>query len=259
MTLTARVQGFLEEIAYQDGAKVAKSQKLFGIERDTYVAALDQAKANLAAQQAALLQAQQDYARKLALGKQAVASVATVEDAKAKLDQAVAGVAGARAAVETAAINLGYTEVIAPFDGVVTNHLVDVGALVGVGGPTPLATIIENDPIYAYFNVSEAQVLLVKETRIKQGRAPVDITEIPVELGLQSEEGYPHKGHLDYASPEVDPATGTLTVRGIFPLNSGSLRSHPRAHRAKGQSIARRRHRDWHIAAGQLFVGGRQG
>ena len=216
VTLNARVQGFLKEITYHDGAKVTKGQRLFGIERDTYVAALDQAKATLATQEAILLQAQQEYGRKSALGKQAVASVAAVEDAKAKLDQGVAGVAGAEAGVETAAINLGYTEVTAPFDGYVTNHLVDVGALVGVSGPTPLATIVQVDPIYAYFNVSEAQVLFVKEMLLKEGGGPLDITKVPVELGLQPEQGYPHKGHLDYVSPQVDPATGTLTVRGIF-------------------------------------------
>lgn len=216
VTLNARIQGFLIEQTYKDGAKVSKGQRLFGIERDTYAAALDQAKATLAAQQAILLQAQQEFGRKSALGKQAVASVSAVEDAKAKLDQALAGVDGAKAGVETATINLGYTEVTAPFDGVVTNHLVDVGALVGVSGPTPLAMIVQVDPIYAYFNVSEAQVLTVKERRREEGGKAIDITEVPVELGLQSETGYPHKGHLDYVSPQVDPATGTLTVRGIF-------------------------------------------
>jgi multidrug efflux system membrane fusion protein len=223
VTLNARVQGFLTSIDYTDGAHVHKDDRLFTIEKDAYVAALDQAKANLAAQQAALVQAQQEYARKSTLGKQDYASVASVEDAKAKLDQAVAGVEGAKANIQAAQINLSYTEVTAPFDGTMTNHLVDVGALVGVGGPTALATIIESDPIYVVFNVAEPQVLKIKAELARQGKQTIVPETIPVEVGLQSETDYPHVGHLDYIAPQVDPATGTLMVRGILANPNGAL------------------------------------
>jgi multidrug efflux system membrane fusion protein len=139
-----------------------------------------------------------------------------VDDAKSKLDQATAAVDNAKANVELATINLGYTDVTAPFDGIVTRHLVDVGALVGYPGPTKLASIIQMDPIYVYFNVAETTVLRIKEGAAKQGRTRADIQEVPVEIGLQTEDGFPHKGHLDYIAPQVDANTGTLEVRGVF-------------------------------------------
>ena len=214
--LEARVQGFLEAITYKDGAVVKKGAPLFSIQRNTYVAQVRQAQGALAAQQAALTNSQSEYQRQATLGKQEFASQARVEDAKTKLDQAAAGLTEAQANLDLANINLGYTQVLAPFDGVVTNHLVDVGALVGVGGPTKLATIVQVDPIYVYFNVSEQQVLLVKQALARQGHTLRDVAKVPVEIGLQGEPGYPHAGRLDYVAPQIDPSTGTLLVRAIF-------------------------------------------
>jgi multidrug efflux system membrane fusion protein len=122
----------------------------------------------------------------------------------------------AKANLEIAQINLGYTEVAAPFDGIATRHLVNVGALVGYAGPTKLATVVQVDPIYVYFNISETIVLRIKEGLAKQGKTLRDVHEVPVEIGTQTESGYPHKGKLDYVAPQVDPSTGTLEVRGIF-------------------------------------------
>ncbi len=214
--LAARVQGDLVSIDYKDGALVTKGTPLFHIQRDTYDAQLQQAKADLIQQQAGQANAQSEYDRQAALGKTQVASQAHVEDAKTKLDQATAAVMQAQANVELATITLGYTEITAPFDGVVTNHLVDVGALVGYGGPTKLASIVQTDPIYVYFNVSEQQVLQVKQTLAAQGRKAADLHDVPVEIGLQTEEGYPHRGVIDYIAPQIDAQTGTLTVRGVF-------------------------------------------
>ncbi len=216
--IEARVQGYLRSIDYQDGTTVTKGAKLFGIERDTYEAQLDQAKASLASQQASQVGAQQEYNRQLNLQKQQVTTQTALDSARATLDEANAQILNAQANVELATINLGYTEVLAPFDGTVTNHLVDIGTLVGVSGPTKLASIVQTDPIYAYFNVSESQVLLIKDMLRKQGRTfkQTDLPSIPAELGLQSEDGYPHKGHLDYVSPQLDASTGTLQVRALF-------------------------------------------
>jgi multidrug efflux system membrane fusion protein len=214
--LEARVQGYLEAIEYKDGALVMQGTPLFRIQRDTYEAQLQQAKADLIQQQAAQANAQSEYQRQSALGKDQFASQAHVEDAKTKLDQATAAVMQAQANVDLATITLGYTEVTAPFDGVVTEHLVDVGALVGYGGPTKLASIVQTDPIYVTFTVSEQQVLRVKQGLAAQGRKMTDIHDVPVEIGLQTEEGYPHKGTIDYIAPQIDPKTGTLTVRGVF-------------------------------------------
>ncbi len=216
--LVARVQGFLTDIDYVDGAEVKAGDKLFGIERDQYQAQLDQAKATLASNQATLAYNQAEYQRQAQLGKQDFASQATVQEWKSKADQAAAEVLNAEAAIETAQINLNYTTVSAPFDGVVTRHLVDRGALVGVGSPTKLATIIQLDPLYVYFTMSEPQILRIKVNNAKAGIEfrTTDLSSIPVEIGLQGEDGFPHQGHMDYASPQVDASTGTLEVRAIF-------------------------------------------
>ena len=216
--LVARVQGFLTDIDYVDGAAVKAGDKLFGIERDHYQAQLDQAKATLASNQAMLAYNQAEYQRQAQLGKQDFASQATVQEWKSKADQAAAEVLNAEAAIETAQINLNYTTVSAPFDGVVTRHLVDRGALVGVGSPTKLATIIQLEPIYVYFTMSEPQILRIKVNNAKAGIEfrTTDLSSIPVEIGLQGEDGFPHQGHMDYASPQVDASTGTLEVRAIF-------------------------------------------
>ncbi|MGW9950511.1 RND family efflux transporter MFP subunit [Rhizobium leguminosarum] len=216
--IEARVQGYIQSIDYQDGMTVMKGTKLFGIERETYQAQLDQAKASLASQQASQVGAKQEYDRQLNLSKQQVTTQTAVDSAKATLDEANASILNAQANLDLATINLGYTEVLAPFDGTVTDHLVDIGALVGVSGPTKLASIVQTDPLYAYFNVSETQVLMIKESLAKQGHTfkQTDLPSIPAEIGLQTEQGYPHKGHLDYVSPQLDASTGTLQVRALF-------------------------------------------
>ena len=212
------MQGFLTDIDYVDGAAVKAGTKLFGIERDQYQAQLDQAKATLASNQATLTYNQAEYQRQAALGRNDFASQATVQEWKSKAEQAQADVMNSQAAIETAQINLNYTTVAAPFDGVVTRHLVDRGALVGFGSPTKLATIIQLDPIYVYFTLSEPQILRIKVNNAKAGIEfrTTDLSNIPVEIGLQGEDGFPHVGHMDYAAPQVDASTGTLEVRGLF-------------------------------------------
>jgi multidrug efflux system membrane fusion protein len=223
--LVARVQGYLESIDYKDGEFVTKGTHLFGIERDTYQQQLDQANATLAANQATLEYNTAEYNRQATLARQDFASQSIAQQWKANQDSAAAQVLSAKAAIELAKINLGYTNVLAPFDGVVTNHLADVGALVGYSGPTKLATIVQTDPLYVYFSLSEPQVLTIKENNAKAGLPfrTTDLGGIPVDIGLQGEEGYPHQGHMDYASPQVDQSTGTLTVRAVFDNKDHSL------------------------------------
>ncbi|OYX14712.1 MAG: hypothetical protein B7Z15_03010 [Rhizobiales bacterium 32-66-8] len=218
--LNARVQGFLTDIKYKDGALVKKGTVLFVVEQDQYKADVAQAQATLQSKQASQVQAEAEFNRQNQLAKQDFASQATLDQARAKRDSAIADVANAQASLDIAKINLGYTEVAAPFDGVVTAHLQDIGALVGYSGPTKLATIVEVSPIYVWFTLSETQVLRIKEGLAAQGKTlqsvARDLVNVPVEIGLQTERGYPHKGKLDYVAPQVDPNTGTLTVRGIF-------------------------------------------
>ena len=218
VNIEARVQGFLETIDYRDGMMVKKGTQLFSIQSNTYQAQVDQAQATLASAQASQVGANLEYQRQLNLSKQQVTTQTAIDSAKATLDQANATILNAKASLDLAMINLGYTKVLAPFDGTVTAHLVDIGALVGVSGPTMLATMVQTDPLYANFSVSEPQVLSIKQSMAAQGRTltQVDLPTIPIEIGLQGETGYPFKGHLDYVSPQIDSATGTLSVRALI-------------------------------------------
>ena len=214
--LEARVQGYLQTINYQDGADAKQGDTLFIIEPAPYQAQLQQAQANVAATQADLVQAQAEYTRQSTLGKSDFASQAVVDQARAKLDSDKAKLLNGQAGVTISAINLGYTRVTAPFDGIVTAHLVSVGGLVGITGPTKLASIVQLDPIYVSFNVSEQDVLRVKAAMVQRGLTPAQVGKVPVEVGLMNETGFPHKGVIDYIAPNLDPSTGTLQVRGVF-------------------------------------------
>jgi RND family efflux transporter MFP subunit len=213
--LVARVQGFLEEIHYKDGDIVKKGTVLFTIEPEPYQVKLDQAKAAEDGAAATLRQAEAEYQRQSQLASRDFASKSTYDQALATRDSAKASLVQAKANTRTAEINLGYTKVAAPFDGVVTARLVSVGELVGTS-PTQLATIVQLDPIYVNFNVSEADVLRVRAEMRRQGLTPADLKKVVVDVGLQSETGYPHQGLLDYVSPTLTTATGTLPVRAIF-------------------------------------------
>jgi multidrug efflux system membrane fusion protein len=214
--LEARVQGYLQEIKYQDGTEAKQADTLFVIEPAPYQAQLQQAQATLAATQADLVQAEAEFNRQFTLGRSDFASQSKVDEARAKRDSDKAKLSDNQAGVTIAAINLGYTQVTAPFDGTVTAHLVSVGGLVGYSGPTKLATIVQLDPIYVTFTVSEQQVLRIKAAMAKRGIKPSAIDNVPVEIGLMTEEGYPHAGKLDYAAPNIDSSTGTLTARAVF-------------------------------------------
>ena len=226
--LVARVQGYLESIDYKDGAAVTKGTLLFGIERDTYQAQVDQVTAQLTKDQSVLAQAQVNLARYQTLEQQKSIAAQQAQDQSFVVQQDKATVGIDQANLQTAKINLGYTRVAAPFDGIVTNHQVDLGNLVGASGPTTLATIVQTTPIYVNFTLSEPQFLAVRRINANAG-LPVStadlayLSSIPVEIGLQDEEGYPHKGHLDYVSPQVDAATGTVAARAIFDNKDNAL------------------------------------
>lgn len=221
--LVARVQGFLQEIKYQDGALAKRGDTLFVIEPAPYEAKLRQAQASQDSAAAQLAQSEAEYQRQATLGRRDFSSQSTVDQALATRDSNRANLANQQAGVTIAAINLGYTHVTAPFDGRVTAHLVSVGELVGVTGPTQLATIVQLRPIYATFNISEQDVQRIRADLARRGLTVADLGKIPVEAGLMTEDGYPHSGTLDYAAPNVDSSTGTLTLRAVFANDDGVL------------------------------------
>jgi RND family efflux transporter MFP subunit len=215
--LVARVQGFLQTINYEDGAFVKEGTTLFTIEPETYKLKLEQAQAAEAGAQASLKQTELDFKRQQDLVARQAVSQATLDTSTSNRDNAQANLQQAQANTQIAQVNVGYTNVVAPFDGIVTAHLVSVGELVGVASPTQLATIVALDPIYVNFTVSEQDVLRIRAETAKQGITTAQLKQLPIEVGLQTEDGYPHQGKLDYVAPTINASTGTLAVRGLLP------------------------------------------
>jgi RND family efflux transporter MFP subunit len=215
--LVARVQGFLQSINYQDGTFVKEGTTLFTIEPETYKFKLEQAQAAEAGSQASVKQAEADFKRQSDLVQRQAVSQATLDTSTSTRDNMQANLQQAQANTKIAQVNYGYTNVTAPFDGIVSAHLVSVGELVGVASPTQLATIVALDPIYVNFNVNEQDVLRIREDARKRGMTTSELRQLPIEIGLQTETNYPHKGKLDYISPSLNQSTGTLAVRGVLP------------------------------------------
>ncbi len=215
--LVARVSGFVQDIQYQDGAIVKKGAPLFTIEPQPYDVKLKQAQAAEAGAQATLKQAQAEYDRQSALVASQTVSRSTFDQATANRDAAQGTYDQAHANTQLAQLNYDYAHVTAPFDGVVMARQVSVGQFVGgSGSPTVLATLVQVDPIYVTYNISERDVLSLRQEIARRGMDRDDLMQVPVEIGLQSETGYPHKGRFNYAAPMVNASTGTLAARAIF-------------------------------------------
>ena len=214
--LVARVEGFLTSQNYVDGSFMKKGDTLFVIEQTMYKAKVKEGEAQLDGAKAQLLNAEAEFTRQETLLRQNVTAQNTYDQAKAKRDSARANVENAEGNLTIAQTNLGYTTVMAPFDGLVSKHQVSVGELVGNGAATKLATIVQLDPIYVEFNVSEQDVLKIRQNLANRRLTVEELDKIPLDIGLMNEEGYPHAGFLNYVSPEIDAQTGTILVRGLF-------------------------------------------
>jgi RND family efflux transporter MFP subunit len=215
--LVARVEGYLEQLHYEDGAFAKKGDLLFTIQQDQYKYQLQQAQSQVLAQQAALAYAKTELARYTALVKKDAATQTEVDHWHFERLSADAQLMNAQAQVGNAKLNLGYTEVRAPFDGIVGKHLIDPGNVVGGGGQqAALAEITQLNPIYVVANLSEQTVLKIRQNLGQRRLTLADLHKVPVDVGLSNEQGYPHRGTIQYVAPALDPATGTLLVRGIL-------------------------------------------
>ncbi len=222
--LVARVQGFVQSIDYQDGAQVKKGTQLFVIEPLPYKLKVDQAKAVLDAAKAQLVQSQAEFSRQSALMAKQVSTQANLDKATAQRDSDVATVEQDQANLKQAEITYGYTKVLAPFDGVVSQRLVSIGELVGTNAPTELSSIVQLDPIWVNFNISERDVQTIRAAMALHGITEADVVnKVKVDVALQTDQGYPYQGVLDYIAPSVDSSTGTLALRGVIANKESQL------------------------------------
>ncbi len=214
--LVARVEGYLDSIEFTDGTFVKKGQELFVIQPDTYYQQLLAAQATVAAQIAANIYAESEYERQKKMYTQDATSLNNVEKWLAKTQESDAEIEKAIANEKIAAINYSYTHVNAPFDGRIGRHLVDPGNLVGHGTATNIANIEQIDPIYAYFNLNELDLIKLREAAKAIGFKPEDINQISADVKLQNETDFKHSGKLDFANTGLNASTGTLEFRALL-------------------------------------------
>ena len=219
--LVARVPGYLEKVLFRDGQMVRSGQPLFIIQKDTTLARLGQTEAEILKQKAQLEYAEKQLARFSGMQKQKAAAQSEVDNWQFQRDSARGNLGSAEADRALAQLELGYTEVNAPFAGRIDRHLKDVGNLVGAGENTLLAELSQVDPIYIYLTVSDLD--LGRLMRSARGIPGQTVAKWPMAAGLPEEEGYPHKGELNFAASSLSESTGTLLLRAAVPNSSGAV------------------------------------
>jgi len=236
----ARVSGFLTKVLVKDGADVKEGDVLFQIDDRPYKAALEQAKATLShakasldLAKAALVKAQADYDIGLAVQKQEKGAISDQEivkrlgardEAKANIDVATASIGQAQAALDMAQLNYDWCKVTAPIAGRTTRHLVNTGDMV-TQGVTVLDNIVSLKPVWAYFNVDQNTAQQVQNV-VREGKLPSPRKgELPVgmNVGIGDENTFPIAGTIDYVSNQLDPNTGSIQVRAVFPNEDETL------------------------------------
>jgi RND family efflux transporter MFP subunit len=218
--LRARVWGYLDRVNFREGAMVKTGDVLFEIDPRTYRATLDRAKGSLASLDARVVRLNADLSRARHLLRTRAIGREEYDKVVGDRGEAAASRAALKAAVEQARLDLGYTKVTAPISGRVSRYVVTVGNLVQAGdqgGGTLLTTIVSVDPMYAYFDVDEYTALRVRRL-VREGKSDSPRAGgFPVSLGLANEEGHPHKGTVNFVDNQVNPKTGTIRLRGVFP------------------------------------------
>lgn len=220
--IRARVEGFLESVNFREGSFVRKGDLLYRIDPKPYQAALAGAKADLDTAQVRLQKTSNDVARYTPLAAQRAVSQKELDDARAAQDAARTQVEAARAAVDTATLNLGYTRVYSPIDGLVGSTQVKPGNLVGHGDATLLTTVSQINPIIFRVAATEADYLRVVKRRPLQTGKTSQTGDI--ELTLADGAVHPFTGRVGVVEREVNPTTGTLGIQIYFPNPQNVLR-----------------------------------
>ncbi|HJH59863.1 MAG TPA: efflux RND transporter periplasmic adaptor subunit [Bacteroidetes bacterium] len=214
----ARVEGYLEQMLFEEGTYVTKNQVLFVINQDQYKAKVDKVRAQLKKDEAQAQKAKRDLERLRPLYEQNAASQLDLDNAVAAYETAEASVAMSKADLYQAEQELGYTIVRSPLSGHISERHVDLGTLVGTGGKSLLATIVKSDTVLVDFSMTALDYLKSKERNVNLGVKDSTRSWQPnISITLADNTVYPFKGYVDFAEPQVDPLTGTFSVRAEMP------------------------------------------
>lgn len=223
--LRPRVGGAIDVVSVPEGGLVRKGQLLFQIDPRPFQVALDAAKAQLAQASVLLDHADIGFGRAESLAPNGIVSRKTYDDAQATRRQRQAQVEIAKAAVAAADLDLSFTRVTAPIGGRVDRVLVTEGNLVAggnAGAATLLTTIVSTDLVYVYFDIDEA-TFLDFVARARPDKSENATQKLPVQVGLMTDSGFPHKGVLDFLGNRVDRGTGTIRARAVVRNPDGRL------------------------------------
>ena len=214
----ARVEGFLERMAFAEGTYVKKGQVLFVIDQRQYKAKADKARAQLRKDSALVRKTKRDLDRIRPLFEQNAASRVDLDNAIAAYETAVASMGMSRADLDQAEQELSYTYVRSPISGYISERLVDLGTLVGTSGKSLLATVVKSDTVLVDFSMTALDYLKSKERNVNLGHRDSSRSWQPfVTITLADNSVYPYKGLVDFAEPQVSPKTGTFSVRAEMP------------------------------------------
>jgi multidrug efflux system membrane fusion protein len=217
VNVVPRVTGYLVRIPFKEGSEVKAGDELFEIDSRPYKAQLDQAEGQVKLYQAQLQLAKTTLARDQEISKTPGAvSAQQLDQDRAAVDEADARVKAYQASTEVYKLNLSFTKVTSPIAGQVSRYYLTTGNLVNQD-QTLLTTVVSLDPMYAYFDMDEPTLIrarrAVNEGRIKLPQSGI----VPVFMGIQGEDGYPHAGTVNFINNQVNSTTGSIAVRGVFP------------------------------------------
>jgi membrane fusion protein, multidrug efflux system len=217
VNIVPRVTGYLVKMPFTEGALVKKDDLLFEVDPRPYKAQLDQAEGQVKLYQAQLKLARATLGRDLAISKTPGAvTPQQLDQDRASVAQAEASVQAAKASLEVFKLNLSFCSVTSPINGKVARYYLTLGNLVNQD-QTLLTTVVSLDPMYAYFDMDEATLVQVRQAIAEGKIRPYEDGKIPVFMALQGEQGYPHRGTINFINNQVNPSTGSIAVRGVFP------------------------------------------
>lgn len=222
--IRARVRGFLESKYFEEGGRILAGQTLFRIDPRSFQATLEEAQARLTSAEAQLARARQKVKRYTELLRSDAATEDELEEWQTEERVALSNIELAKAGITQAKLDLSYTTVESPIDGLIGMAKKDVGSFVDDSSNGLLAVVEKIDPIYVRYTVSEQDILQARRLA-ESGKTSQPVTKnMRLQLTLADGMPYPHEGEITYTDPQIDPATGSSVVRGTFPNPDGRLK-----------------------------------